>query len=563
MRLSLLVAFLFTSTVALAADRQINQISVEQSDSQTIIRLFGSDLIRSPKDRVFFAAEASSYSVEPTMMYGDSEYVEVALGMPVMAGQYRISIGPNENTSTLESMVVIGAIGPQGPAGRDGADGRDGVDGLDGAPGADGQDGMDGADGLDGAKGDPGVDGADGSSCSVTQTTSGATLSCTDGTMASVANGLNGANGRDGVDGANGRDGSDGTDGVGCSIYDDLNGELSITCGNGAPVTLTSFFKSIFGQQCVSGNFVYGISETGALLCASSGGGLGGGLVADEIMPGVADDYFAPGGAYEEYRFAVAAYPRQFPIILPDVEYVDRGAGFQNANHTLSSVSSSIEVFWDNRFPDWENEFEERVVEVLNSVTDSLTVVDELRNEVLLYILNKDPNNPSPGLPVNIRMIPDRGLSITDLALMEGDEILLEIYPMIDGGRLADFSGLNTVLTENSQIGAIPSDEIFYIPGDPGPRLFCAEGSNRLCLGNTDMPVGGYDLTMTFVDGKGGKQVHPFRVEIKDEQRVNGELHWSIIPIADPYYGVDLDEEPFCTPETSGEPECSGVEEPQ
>ena len=52
MRLSLLLAFLLTSTVALAADRQINQISVEQSDSQTIIRLFGSDLIRSPKDRV-------------------------------------------------------------------------------------------------------------------------------------------------------------------------------------------------------------------------------------------------------------------------------------------------------------------------------------------------------------------------------------------------------------------------------------------------------------------------------------------------------------------------------
>ena len=162
MRLSLLLAFLVTSTVALAADRQINQISVEQSDSQTIIRLFGSDLIRSPKDRVFFAAEASSYSVEPTMMYGDSEYVEVALGMPVMAGQYRISIGPNENTSTLESMVVIGAIGPQGPAGRDGADGRDGVDGLDGAPGADGKDGMDGADGKDGVDGKDGTNGING-----------------------------------------------------------------------------------------------------------------------------------------------------------------------------------------------------------------------------------------------------------------------------------------------------------------------------------------------------------------------------------------------------------------
>jgi len=193
MRLSLLLAFLVSSTVALAADRQINQISVEQSDSQTIIRLFGSDLIRSPKDRVFFAAEASSYSVEPTMMYGDAEYVEVALGMPVMAGQYRISIGPNENTSTLESLVVIGAVGRQGPAGRDGADGKDGVDGMDGSDGRDGLDGRNGIDGLpgpDGANGLPGEDGKsgqDGSSCSANQNGSSVVVSCSDGTSAVLA----------------------------------------------------------------------------------------------------------------------------------------------------------------------------------------------------------------------------------------------------------------------------------------------------------------------------------------------------------------------------------------
>ena len=193
MRLSLLLAFLFTSTVALAADRQINQISVEQYDSDTIIRLFGSDLIRSPKDRVFFSAEASSYSVEPTMMYGDSEYVEVALGMPVMAGQYRISIGPNENTTTLQSMVVIGAIGPQGPAGRDGADGRDGSDGMDGTDGRDGTNGRNGTDGVpgrDGSNGLPGEDGEpgqDGSSCSASQNGSSVLVSCTDGTSAVLA----------------------------------------------------------------------------------------------------------------------------------------------------------------------------------------------------------------------------------------------------------------------------------------------------------------------------------------------------------------------------------------
>ena len=248
MRLSLLLAFLFTSTVALAADRQINQISVEQSDSDTIIRLFGSDLIRSPKDRVFFAAEASSYSVEPTMMYGDSEYVEVALGMPVMAGQYRISIGPNENTSTLESMVVIGAIGPQGPAGRDGADGRDGVDGMDGSPGADGQDGMDGADGVDGAKGDPGADGKDGSSCSVTQTISGATLSCTDGTMASIANGADGVIGSNGTDGADGQDGENGADGSSCSV-EEIDGGAVVSCTDGTSAVLAGAGSEIYVQS--------------------------------------------------------------------------------------------------------------------------------------------------------------------------------------------------------------------------------------------------------------------------------------------------------------------------
>ena len=190
MRLSLLLALLTTSATTLAADRQINQISVEQYDSQTIIRLFGSDLIRSPKDRVFFAAEASSYSVEPTMMYGDSEYVEVALGMPVMAGQYRISIGPTENTSALESMVVIGAVGPRGPAGRDGADGSDGADGQDGRDGVDGRDGIDGLpgrDGVNGLHGDPGDPGRDGSSCSAFQNGSSVLVSCTDGTSAVLA----------------------------------------------------------------------------------------------------------------------------------------------------------------------------------------------------------------------------------------------------------------------------------------------------------------------------------------------------------------------------------------
>ena len=165
MRLLLLVSVLFSSVVAFAADRQINQVSVEQSDSDTIIRLYGSGLIRSQKDRLFFAAEASSYSLEPMMMYGDEDYVEVALAMKVAAGQYRISIGPNENTATLESMVVIGAIGPrgeQGPEGEQGPQGEigpRGEQGPEGEQGPQGEIGPAGADGADGAQGPQGPQG--------------------------------------------------------------------------------------------------------------------------------------------------------------------------------------------------------------------------------------------------------------------------------------------------------------------------------------------------------------------------------------------------------------------
>lgn len=159
MRLLLLVLLFLSSAVAFAADRQINQVSVEQSDSDTIIRLYGTDLIRSQKDRLFFAAEASSYVSEPMMMYGDKEYVEVVLGLKVTAGQYRISIGPNENTATLESMVVIGAMGPRG---EQGPEGEQGPQGEIGPAGADGADGAQGPQGPQGLMGPPGVTGPQG-----------------------------------------------------------------------------------------------------------------------------------------------------------------------------------------------------------------------------------------------------------------------------------------------------------------------------------------------------------------------------------------------------------------
>ena len=162
MRLLLLVLLFLSSAVAFAADRQINQVSVEQSGNDTFIRLYGSGLIRSQKDRLFFAAESSSYSLEPMIMYGDEDYVEVALAVKVAAGQYRISIGPNENTATLESMVVIGAIGPRGEQGPQGEIGPAGADGADGAQGPQGPQGLMGPPGAMGPQGQQGLMGSPG-----------------------------------------------------------------------------------------------------------------------------------------------------------------------------------------------------------------------------------------------------------------------------------------------------------------------------------------------------------------------------------------------------------------
>ena len=308
MRLSLLLAFLFTSTVALAADRQINQISVEQSDSDTIIRLFGSDLIRSPNDRLFFAAEASPFAVEPMMTYGDKEYVEVALGMAVMPGQYRISIGPNENTSTLESMVIIGAIGPQGPEGEKGEVGAIGPQGPQGEVGPQGPQGDVGAQGLQGPvgpKGDTGATGAQGpQGIQGEQGLTGATgpegPQGTQGPKGDTgeqgpvgpagAQGDKGEKGEAGAQGPKGDAGATGPQGPqGLAGPPGLPGPQGATGAQGpqgpvgpqgppgesVPSALVSFLNLISSQSCPAGEFVVGFSSDG-IVCSSDGQGTGG-----------------------------------------------------------------------------------------------------------------------------------------------------------------------------------------------------------------------------------------------------------------------------------------------
>lgn len=106
-------------------------------------------------------------------------------------------------------------------------------------------------------------DGEDGSSCTVNENASGsATITCEDGSEVTVdsspataggqdgsdgmagvagADGSPGAAGEDGADGAQGPAGQDGADGVAgtnCSVTDNGNGTVTITCGDGSEVTI-------------------------------------------------------------------------------------------------------------------------------------------------------------------------------------------------------------------------------------------------------------------------------------------------------------------------------------
>lgn len=97
------------------------------------------------------------------------------------SGAVRIAASPDEcRTDKKESSLSWNAQGPQG---------EPGPQGPPGPPGAPGQDGRDGADGHDGAPGAPGADGRDGDDgepCTVTDDGEGTvTLTCPDGSTAS------------------------------------------------------------------------------------------------------------------------------------------------------------------------------------------------------------------------------------------------------------------------------------------------------------------------------------------------------------------------------------------
>ena len=147
-------------------------------------------------------------------------------------------------------------VSMKGKDGKDGADGKDGKDGKNGTNGAAGAagsveaDGNEGSsctavamkngkgykivcggdsvgvvlNGEDGAKGDTGVAGT---SCSAKEVADGVKITCTDGKSFTLSNG------------------ADGSDGKNCEIVSDLNGAITLACGEDT----TMLYKAVCGTK--------------------------------------------------------------------------------------------------------------------------------------------------------------------------------------------------------------------------------------------------------------------------------------------------------------------------
>ena len=122
------------------------------------------------------------------------------------------------------------ACSSDGWASLKGEKGDQGDDGLDGEDGKNGTNGTNGKDGEDGA------DGADGESCTATalKDGSGMEVKCGGKTVGVIPNGTNGKNGEDGTN---------------CDIVSDVDGVVTIQCGEGENAETTKLYKAMCGTK--------------------------------------------------------------------------------------------------------------------------------------------------------------------------------------------------------------------------------------------------------------------------------------------------------------------------
>lgn len=474
MRLLLLVSVLFSSVAAFAADRQINQISVEQSDSDTIIRLYGSGLIRSQKDRLFFAAEASSYSLEPMMMYGDEDYVEVALAMKVAAGQYRISIGPNENTAALESMVVIGAIGPRGEQGPEGEQGPQGEIGPAGADGADGADGAEGPQGPQGLMGPPG------------------------------ATGPQGPVGPKGPAGQQGPAGPVGPQGP---------------AGDSVSADVITFVQMLMSTNCVTGEVVTGFNSNGPI-CVS-----GSDILNEPPSP-------PPSGTCEEnpycaltdgrplYVYSPSSVLEEFPISTSRSEFDFLTLGGWTGSSLRVLIDGEVTELLGEAYPE-PTPFE-TVINTVDRALESGSPLSLATDGILWrfdFLKQEGIDDDWVGA---ISLTGDRGSRVTESSLPErvlkinrpiGTESFLDSTGCIRIGYGDRFDNVKFVSLEN-----------FYSPGANDPALDAFNAEVRICASETPRTI---QTVFTALDGRGNKETFSGQIVIAEEPVEGGAVGWT------------------------------------
>ena len=181
-----------------------------------------------------------------------------------------------------------GDTGAKGDDGKAGENGTNGTNGTNGKDGDDGKDGAKGADGTNGTNGKDGEDGKDGESCTTKPVENGIEVSCPGAEPVVITNGDKGEDGKSayelsGTDktleewlaslkGDNGesctaaalQDGSgmevkcggktvgkitNGENGTSCNIVSDVDGVVTIQCGEGENAKTTKLYKAMCGAD--------------------------------------------------------------------------------------------------------------------------------------------------------------------------------------------------------------------------------------------------------------------------------------------------------------------------
>jgi hypothetical protein len=236
------------------------------------------------------------------------------------------------------------------------------------------------------------------------------------------------------------------------------------------------------------------------------------------------------GDEYIAYHFATFEELTSYPIDIAEVTEVEMAAGFFVADHTLSTDSLAIDLVWSGYSGFYE--FEQAVLDVVNTHEGVITIADRLLNERLQFRFKKSITALT-GPQRKINAFPHTGLVLQDLSFLDelGSEsrILLSIQRPVDSCEMHDFSGLDENLAEGSQIGSYPSDLITFVnpENDYESLVFNAIGLNQIFICEYT-PPGEYSMTVTFLDGLGEAQTVPLVVVVEEAKVAGGSLNWSI-----------------------------------